>query len=251
VTWSKKIAFAFYSLFGLISAFLFSWIVLAQVDFGYSGLYEVMDIKAHVKKFGPQNRFRRHFHLTTKDEHERLFSAINDAIHNDGKGLDKLAYHTPKGQKLNTLLRVPEVVHLKDVANLVNVFFWIGGLAFLLWLAATAYFFIKRIELPSVKIQSISILALCAVATVVTLIIGPVTVFYAFHEWLFPENHQWFFYYQESLMTILMKAPFLFGYIAILLVVLALIVFVGVNWMLARVERRLIENNSKGEVANA
>jgi hypothetical protein len=39
---------------------------------------------------------------------------------------------------------------------------------------------------------------------------------------VFPEGHQWFFYYQDSLMSTLMKAPYLFGYIALALLVLTL-----------------------------
>ena len=53
---------------------------------------------------------------------------------------------------------------------------------------------------------------------------GPRDVFYVFHEWVFPAGHQWFFYYQESLMSTLMKAPDLFGYIAAALVALAIVV---------------------------
>lgn len=230
MSWMNKVGFAFYSLCGLISAFLLAWIILAQFNFGYSALYDVMDIRAHVGKFGPQNRYRRAFQHTNKTEHERLFAEINTAIHNDGEGLDTLKYHTPNGHPIDTLLRKPEVVHLQDVAIMVNAFYWIGGIAFLIWLTVTTIWLRRKQVLPSLKVQSLSILGLSAVITVIVLAIGPVTVFYAFHEWLFPADHQWFFYYQESLMTILMKAPILFGYIAILLVVLALGIFIGVNY---------------------
>ncbi len=235
--WIKNIGFAFYSVCGLIAAFLLAWILLAQVNFGYSALYEVMNIEQHVQKFGPQNRFRRAFHYTEKDEHIRLFAAINQAIHQQGEGLAELTYHTPQGQKIDTLLRQPEVIHLIDVANLVDAFFVVGGLATIVWLAMTVFCLMRKITLPSVRIQSLSIAAVMALGALVTLIIGPVKVFYAFHIWLFPDNHQWFFYYQESLMTILMKAPFLFGYIAVLLAVLALLLFVLINALLGRMAR--------------
>jgi hypothetical protein len=55
------------------------------------------------------------------------------------------------------------------------------------------------------------------------LVSGPRRVFYALHEQVFPPDNQWFFFYQDSLMSTMMKAPFLFGYIAVALVVLALI----------------------------
>ena len=43
-------------------------------------------------------------------------------------------------------------------------------------------------------------------------------MFYQFHIWLFPADHEWFFYWQDSLMSTLMKAPVLFGGIAVVLV---------------------------------
>jgi len=233
----KNLGFALYSVCGLVAAFLLSWVLLAQINFGYSALYEVMSIEQHVKKFGPQNRYRRAFHYTDKPEHVRLFAAINDAIHNQGNGLDDLKYHTPQGQEIDTLLREPEVIHLVDVANLITAFFIVGGAAALIWFMTTFICLMRKIALPSVKVQSISIAVLMAVAALITLVVGPVKVFYAFHVWLFPDNHQWFFYYQESLMTILMKAPFLFGYIAILLAVLALLIFILVNLALQRMTK--------------
>ncbi len=46
------------------------------------------------------------------------------------------------------------------------------------------------------------------------MLIGPTKVFYWGHEVVFPENNQWFFYYEDSLMSTMMKAPALFGPIA-------------------------------------
>jgi len=60
-------------------------------------------------------------------------------------------------------------------------------------------------------------------------IVGPKDVFYQMHIWVFPDNHQWFFYYQDSLMSTMMKAPDLFAGIAAQIVLLALLLFsVGV-----------------------
>ena len=55
-------------------------------------------------------------------------------------------------------------------------------------------------------------------------VIGAKDVFYALHEWVFPSDHQWFFFYQDSLMSTMMKAPDFFGYVAAALVSLALII---------------------------
>jgi hypothetical protein len=52
-------------------------------------------------------------------------------------------------------------------------------------------------------------------------VVGPVQVFYVLHELVFPAGHEWFFYYQDSLMSMMMQAPNLFGPIAVLWLVLA------------------------------
>jgi len=46
------------------------------------------------------------------------------------------------------------------------------------------------------------------------------------HVLIFPADHQWFFYYQDSLMSTLMKAPDLFAGIAVQIVLLALALYV-------------------------
>jgi len=218
-----------YSLCGFICALFFSWFILAKADFAYPLLHDAFDITEHSDKYGPQNRYRNHFEKTDKSERIRLFAAINDAIHDDGKGLEDIKYQTAKGKTLGTLLRKPEVLHLKDVAILINVFEIVVLIAFVLWgllIALSRYTTVSR---PDVKQQSISIIGTTLFISLAVLIIGPVTVFYGLHELIFPANHQWFFYYQESLMTILMKAPDLFAGIAVLLVILALVIFISLN----------------------
>lgn len=218
-----------YSLCGFICALFFSWVILAKADFAYPLLHDAFDISEHSAKYGPQNRYRNHFEKTDKPERIRLFAAINDAIHNDGKGLEAIKYQTSKGKTLGTLLRKPEVLHLQDVAILINVFEIVVLIAFILWAALIALSRYTPVSRPDVRQQSISIIGTTIFISIVVLIIGPVAVFYGLHELIFPANHQWFFYYQESLMTILMKAPDLFAGIAVLLVVLALVIFISLN----------------------
>jgi hypothetical protein len=45
------------------------------------------------------------------------------------------------------------------------------------------------------------------------------------HILVFPDDHQWFFYYQDSLMSTLMKAPDLFAGIAIQIVLVGLVLY--------------------------
>ena len=228
----SKLKIALFSLCLLISSIFISWVVLAQMDFGYRVLYSVMSIDEHIEKYGPQNRYRRGFEKTDKHEHIRLFAAINNGIHNQGKGLNELVYHDPNGRAIRKLLRLPEVIHLKDVANLIDVFFAVSIVAFVILVGLILHYGISQTALPSIKQQIIGITGFSALSFIIIMFIGPITVFYALHEWVFPANHQWFFYYQESLMTVLMKAPYIFGAIAGIIAILALAIYLGVNVLL-------------------
>ena len=223
------ICWVLYSLCGLITAFLFSWIILAQFNFGYSWLHNTLQIQQHADKYGPQNRYRKNFQFTNSQEKIRLFAAINTSIHNHGAGLSAIKYTHPNGKELGTLLHHAEIIHLKDVANLLDVLKIMGLVACVIWLTFVTLFSLRKIPIPNFKQQILGITAFVSVSSLLVLLIGPVSVFYAFHEWIFPEDHKWFFYYQESLMTILMKAPDLFGVIAILLTCLAMVIFIAMN----------------------
>jgi len=67
--------------------------------------------------------------------------------------------------------------------------------------------------------------------------VGEGGLFAWLHEQVFPPGHQWFFYYQESLMTTLMKAPHLFGPVALALAGVTLACFLA----LLAAARRLTE----------
>lgn len=231
-TFSRTLSFGLYTLCSLVCALFISWVILASANFAYPVLHDVMDIEQHTAKYGPQNRYRHHFENTDRAERIRLFAAINDAIHQQGNGLDAIEYFDKSTQKkINSLLHTDEILHLQDVAKLIDIFRYTSLLALLIWFALIIKFYKQQQTTPNIKQQSLSTLALIGVCTLAVLLIGPVNVFYAFHEWLFPANHKWFFYYQESLMTILMKAPFLFGYIAVLILLLAIPIFIVMNFM--------------------
>lgn len=218
-----------FSLCLLIGSLFLSWLVLAQTNFAYPALYSLMNIDQHIDKYGPQNRYRNHFETTDKPEHIRLFSEIVTAIHDVGEGLSKITYHAPSGQPINSLLRNAEVIHLQDVANLIDYFYLASFVAIMLTVLFITGFKYKNIKLPSLKQQALGILIFSIITFISTLIIGPVKVFYALHVWIFPDNHQWFFYYQESLMTVLMKAPDLFGAISILIAILGIVIYLVLN----------------------
>jgi len=205
-----------------LGALWLAWRVLAAADFLYPVWYDVIDVHGHIEHFGPQNRYKEDFETTTRAERARLFAEIVDAIHASGAGLTELRYHDPAGRPIDTLLRTPEIVHLEDVARLVDRLAPAGWLA-LAWLAIhLGLIRTRRWPVPRLRrLLGASLLAVGA-AVAVVLAIGPRRVFYQLHVWVFPPENPWFFYYQDSLMSTMMKAPFLFGAIAIVILALAL-----------------------------
>ena len=207
---------------GVLASLYLSWRTLAAVDFLYPWFYDAAHIGAHIDRYGPQNRYKSGFAETTRQERISLFAAIAAAVRDHGNGLESLVYHDSRGRELGRLLRPAEVTHLRDVARLVH---WLE-IAGLLALAVLAFHMVvmRRLRLaapPAGRLLLWTLAGFAAVAAGVV-VVGPVNVFYALHRWIFPDDHQWFFFYQDSLMSTMMKAPDLFGYIAVALVGLTL-----------------------------
>ena len=196
-----------------------------MVDFLYPVFYDALDIHGHIQEFGPQNRYKSGFEHTTREERFRLFGAVVDAIHADGAGLAELSYRGPDGRPVDRIFRAPEVGHLQDVAHLVGRVAPVGWLA-VAWVGLhLALVRLRRWRVPPVRrLLGASLLATAA-GTLAVFAAGPRKVFQWFHEVAFPPDHPWFFYYQDSLMSTFMKAPDLFGAIAVALVLLALVIY--------------------------
>ena len=230
------------ALSGLLVALALSWLMLAQVNFSYGLWHDKAGIGAAIDEYGPSNLYREGFHLTSRQQRVELFAGINRAIHRGGEGLAELSYTVP-GYSPQTLLREPEVVHLQDVANLVDRGMYAAIAALIIWLGLLIYYAKTGKSVPSIKVQLVGTLLFMLAVGVLVALIGPVKVFYALHELLFPDGHQWFFYYQESLMSTMMKASDLFGWIAVEWAVLAVFCFVvlqlGAAHLVRRLQRRL------------
>lgn len=219
---------------GLLACLWLSWWLLAQQSFLFPLWYDWLDIHAHIAQFGPENRYKHGLELTTEAERLRLFDAIVEAIHSGGAGLAELRYTTASGDDMGTLLRPPEVQHLVDVARLVDLGRIAGWTCLLAWLAGVAVLLHRRVPMPPAGRQILALVAICLAAAGGILLAGPEEVFYALHEWVFPPGHQWFFYYQDSLMTTLMKAPDVFAGIAASWVLLAVLLMGLQSWGLSR-----------------
>ncbi|AHK15809.1 DUF1461 domain-containing protein [Thalassolituus oleivorans] len=216
----------------LLVSLMASWHVHERLHYSYDIWYDVYDIGEHIDHYGPRNKYIHGLNDLSKADHVYLFNQISDAVHSGGKGLADIQF-TDKFGKTKALLHDSEIVHLQDVANLIDKLDLAGAIALLILLAGLIILRIHKVR-PRWKVQLGIFVGLLILVGVVVLMAGPTAVFYQLHVWIFPDNHQWFFYYQESLMSTMMKAPILFGGIAATLVGLGLLIFVMVLLLLIR-----------------
>ena len=213
---------------------------MAQLQFAYPLGYKLLGLEQHIAEFAPLNNFKRDFELTSPEEHWRLFGEIGAAVQNSGEGLSHIEYRLANGQN-TPLMHNTEVIHLQDVANLIDGFYQVGIVAWLIWLGLIALAHQKKLLLPTNKKILLGFVSGGASIGLALMVIGTKNCFYWLHEAIFPEGHQWFFYYQDSLMTTLMKAPDIFAFIAALLAILFIL-----SWWLSLLGiRRLLSHTPK------
>jgi len=213
------------ALVGFLLSLVIAWHLLSPVNFFYSQWYELIGIDDNIVEYGPLNRNRQGFEATSRAEHERLMTELVAAINHGGEGLSAIEYKDNKGQPIDSLLTDAEITHMHDVAKLIH---WLNMLGVILVVALFALLILARWRgyiMPSLSGLLLKLIVLLAIAAGFVLAIGPVKVFYQLHVWLFPDKNQWFFYYEDSLMTTMLKAPVIFGPIALALVLLALFVW--------------------------
>ena len=202
----------------LMVSLALAWQTLSVVDFFYPKLYDALDIGAHIERYAPQNRYREGFASTSRAERIRLFHGILRGVNHGGRGLAALHYRASDGVT-RSLLRRPEIVHLNDVARLISWLRTVAWLAFGVLVVSTGVLLARRRQ-PSrnaVIAGAGGCLTLLALLTLAAFDDRRGGWFDRLHRAVFPAGHQWFFYYQESLMTTLMKAPDLFGPMAAML----------------------------------
>lgn len=217
----------------LLALALLSWHLLAQVHFAYPAGYQLLKLDAHIAEFAPLNRYKDDFEFTSAQEHWRLFGEISDAVQNRGEGLADIRYSLKNGEPA-ALMHKAEIVHLQDVANLIDGFYRLGAAALVLWLVLIALARQQQLRLPALKKVLAGFGAGLATIGLLVWIAEPKNLFYWLHEQVFPAGHQWFFYYQDSLMTTLMKAPDIFAFIALLLVALFMVFWGASVWGINR-----------------
>ena len=226
----------------LVSCLYVSWQVLSQANFLYDQIYEHNDLEAHVNEFAPLNRNgKESFALTTKAERVRVFNDIAREINAGGGGLGAINY-TPEGAGVATTFLVEaERDHLQDVANLVSSLKPFGAIIASLLIAFYGfcwYYKVSRYQYfwrPSGLFVSIlQIAAVAALCVAVTFALGPQQTFYLLHEWAFSDKAQWYFYFEDSLMTTLMP-EIVFANIAALIGILTIMTWLAANFIVRRI----------------
>lgn len=199
-----------------------AWHTLAKVDFGYTIWYEHGGIKEFIYEYAPKNKFKKGFELASEQQHLDAFHGIVESIQNQGSGLAEISYKV--GNKTYQLLHQAEIVHLQDVANLIDFLNQFLVLTLIVWLLIS-FRLLKKSTFYNKTQASLAVAFGVTLLSLPLFIFGAKEVFYQFHIWVFPDNHQWFFYYQDSLMSTMMKAPDIFAYIALSLVFTSLAIY--------------------------
>ena len=236
-------------LFSTGIAFLAAWYIGSYFNFAYPIWYELLDISNTIQVHGPQNIYKQQFSSTDSAQHLTLFAQIVEGISLEASQvkdyLGGLTYGNEKQAVIDTLLHSKEIQHLYDVSILLSAVKAAGlilalvGLSLFFFIGrkqSTDYIFRKR----DVYFLSVPLLGLL---TLLLLVFGFESVFYRLHDWFFPAGHQWFFYYYESLMTTLMKAPDLFAYIGAFLLLITLVLQWGLLSALTYIDKTRLNNS--------
>ena len=213
-----------------------AWWLSSRIEYGYPAWYRLLAIDEHIARYAPHHPDKPGFARLDAAGHRQAFASITAAVHGRGVALESIRYQPP-GHPALPLLDDDEVRHLRDVARLLRLAGSATLAALPLWLLGM--WWLSRQPLPSLRQRALTVMAVSATGLAVLLLVGPKALFYQFHVWLFPPENPWFFYWEESLMSTLMKAPYLFGAIAVQIVVLAVLLVVPIHWLGNRFGRLL------------
>lgn len=205
----------------LVSAIWASLYIHQFFDYGYPLWFSVLDIEQHIQTYGASNYYKAGFDRLTPDQYYSLFSQISWSVNHHGEGLAQIHYSTDDA--VISMLRQPEIIHLQDVADLLRKANFVGLCSLILWLLLTLYLRCSQ-KVVSAKALLMQLTFLITTSFSIIVVVGFKKIFYWLHILVFPSENQWFFYYQESLMATLMKAPELFAGIAVTVLLLAIVI---------------------------
>lgn len=226
----------------LVSCLYVSWQVLSQANFLYDQIYDYNNLEVHVNEFAPLNRNdKESFALTSKTERVRVFNDIAREINTGGGGLGSITFTLDGTDAATTFLIKAERDHLQDVANLVSSLKPIGAFIASLLMAFYGfcwYYKVSRYQYfwrpSSIFVSLFQIGVVAALCVAITFAIGPQQTFYLLHEWAFSDKAQWYFYFQDSLMTTLMPEV-VFANIAIMIGAITITIWLITNVIIRKI----------------
>jgi len=228
----------------LISCLYMSWQVLSQANFLYDQIYDHNHLENHINEYAALNRNgKESFALTDKAERVRIFNDIAREINTGGEGLATISFVGNGEATRIPFLIAEERDHLRDVANLVTSLKPLGALlasALIAFYGFCWYYKVSRYQYlwrpTGIFVSLFQIAAVVTLCVAITFALGPQKTFYLLHDWAFSDKAQWYFYFEDSLMTTLMPEV-VFGNIAALIAVLTVF-----NWLLMNfILRRLLD----------
>jgi len=201
----------------LLCALWLAWGVLRPFDFAFDLWYSSLQLEQKIAHYAPANRFRFAFENTSYTERKEIYQQISHNIHAKEALFDQIVYRTQDGKVIDYFLTSPEIQHLEDVNRLITKAQWIGKVATALFLSVCCFYILIPSAQFSLQAQGIVAIVITALLFTPIVIFGPQKVFDTLHQTIFPANHPWFFFYEDSLMTLLMYAPYSFAVISALL----------------------------------
>jgi len=214
----------------LYCSLIVGWYASYSNYFFFPIVYELDDIQGNVLEFAPQNHYdKKDFVFTSSGIHLKIFNEMLRSVEHNGDGLRDISYPVKGGSK--KFLTNDEVVHLQDVADLLSLLRSFVRLVLVLLacvVIAMIYgkiwpFYLSRVYLGMALFIGLFALFMNKM--------GFVKIFYGLHRLVFPAGHKWFFYYQDSLMSTMLKAPDSFISLGIVLGVFSLIAFSIIYWL--------------------
>lgn len=218
-----------------------AWYAAYSNYFFFPMVYQMEDIHGHVMEFAPQNRNgKADFVYVAPSFHLTIFYQMLRAIDNEGEGLSEITYPAKDGEK--KFLTTDEQVHLQDVADLISFLKSFSPL-FIVLLGCVMLAMIFGAVWPYYTWRMFrGLMLVVALFGAVLYFTGFTSIFYGMHTLVFPEGHKWFFYYQESLMSTMLKAPDSFAVFGVILGVFALIALLILYWGVSMLVRTIIKS---------
>ncbi|PLX65916.1 MAG: hypothetical protein C0603_13150 [Denitrovibrio sp.] len=182
------------------------WFASYSNYFFFPVIYELEDIRGNVFEYAPKNTAgKEDFVFVSSGAHLKIFGEMLRGVNNEGEGLDEITYRSNNVRK--KFLTSNELTHLQDVADMITMLKSFMKLILVLLVSVVGTMVVGRVYPFNLSRVLWSMGAFIAGLGLLINKYGFVKIFYFMHDATFPKNHEWFFYYEDSLMSTLLKAP--------------------------------------------